>query len=135
MDIHFYLQCLCYSDTITVEKFKYQNCFITQYLHLLPINKCTYDSNQCLLPLTLRWGVLDTTLCDKICQWLAAGQWFSPGTPVTSTNKTDSHDITEILLKVALNTIILTHIWQHTKKYYPIWMVLHSCIKSLGYLP
>ena len=26
------------------------------------------------------------------------------GTPVSSTNKTDSHDITEILLKVALNT-------------------------------
>ena len=33
------------------------------------------------------------------------GQWFSAGTPVSSTNKTDRHDITEILLKVALNTI------------------------------
>jgi hypothetical protein len=33
------------------------------------------------------------------------GQWFSTGTPVSSTNKTDRHDITEILLKVALNTI------------------------------
>ncbi len=32
---------------------------------------------------------------------------FSPGTPVSSTNKTDHHDITEILLKVALNTITL----------------------------
>ena len=32
---------------------------------------------------------------------------FSPGTPVSSTNKTDPHDITEILLKVALST--LTH--------------------------
>jgi hypothetical protein len=31
--------------------------------------------------------------------------WFSPGTQVSSTNKTDRHDITEILLKVALNTI------------------------------
>jgi hypothetical protein len=28
-----------------------------------------------------------------------------PGTPISSTNKTDRHDITEILLKVALNTI------------------------------
>jgi hypothetical protein len=28
------------------------------------------------------------------------------GTPVSSTNKTDRLDITEILLKVALNTII-----------------------------
>jgi hypothetical protein len=50
-------------------------------------------------------GVLDTTLCDKVCQWLAAGQWFSPGTPVSSTNKTDRHDITEILLKGGLNAI------------------------------
>ena len=32
-------------------------------------------------------------------------RWFSPATPVSSTNKTDRHDITEILLKVALNTI------------------------------
>jgi len=36
-----------------------------------------------------------------------AGLWFSPGTPVSSTNKTDHHDITEILLKVELNTITL----------------------------
>jgi hypothetical protein len=36
------------------------------------------------------------------------GQWFSSGTAVSSTNKTDYHDITEILLKVALNTITLT---------------------------
>jgi hypothetical protein len=42
--------------------------------------------------------VLDTTLCDKVCQWLATGRWFSPGTPVSSTNKIDRHDITEILL-------------------------------------
>jgi hypothetical protein len=32
---------------------------------------------------------------------------FSPDTPVSSTNKTDRHDIAEILLKVALNTISL----------------------------
>jgi hypothetical protein len=30
---------------------------------------------------------------------------FSPGTQVSSTYKTDRHDITEILLKVSLNTI------------------------------
>jgi hypothetical protein len=30
---------------------------------------------------------------------------LSPGNPVSSTNKTDQHDIAEILLKVALNTI------------------------------
>jgi hypothetical protein len=32
------------------------------------------------------------------------GRWFSPDPQVSSTNKTDHHDITEILLKVALNT-------------------------------
>jgi hypothetical protein len=52
-----------------------------------------------------------------ICQWLAADQWFSLCTPVSSTNKTDHHDIAEILLKVTLNTITLTppylfHHWQ-----------------------
>jgi hypothetical protein len=31
--------------------------------------------------------------------------WLLPGTPASSTNKTDRHDITEILLKVVLNTI------------------------------
>ena len=50
-----------------------------------------------------------TTLCDKVCQWLARGQWVSPGPPVSSTNKTDRHDITEILLKVALSTIKQTN--------------------------
>jgi hypothetical protein len=35
-------------------------------------------------------------------------RWFSPGTLVSSTNKTDRHDIIEILLKVALNTIART---------------------------
>jgi len=49
-----------------------------------------------------------TTLCDKVCQWLATGWSFSLGTQVSSTNKTDRHDITEILLKVALNTVTLT---------------------------
>jgi len=69
-----------------------------------------YSSYMLWVRIPLRQGVLDTTLCDQVCQWLAAGQWFSPGTPVSSTNNTDHHDITEILLKVALNTINQTEI-------------------------
>jgi hypothetical protein len=42
---------------------------------------------------------------NKAYQLLAHGQWFSPGTPASSTTKTGHHDIAEILLKVALNTI------------------------------
>ena len=49
-------------------------------------------------------GVLDATLCDL----RQIGSWFPPVTPVSSTNKTDLHDITEILLKVALSIITLT---------------------------
>ena len=50
-------------------------------------------------PAQVRCTVLDTTLCDKVCQWLAAGRWFSPGTPISYTYKPDRHDIIEILLK------------------------------------
>ena len=32
------------------------------------------------------WGVLETTLSIKVCQWLVVSQWFSPGTPVSSSN-------------------------------------------------
>jgi len=87
-------------------------------LHEEPSRSWSYGSwiynylcNQCLLPPTLwvrtphRRGIFVNTLCDRICQWLATGRWFSP---VSSTNKTDRHAIVEILLKVALNTKTLT---------------------------
>jgi hypothetical protein len=38
------------------------------------------------------------------CQWLATCRWLSPGSPVSSTNKTDRHDITEILLNTIKQT-------------------------------
>ena len=40
-------------------------------------------------------GELNITLCDKVCQWFVTGRWFSPGTPVSFSNKTDRHDINE----------------------------------------
>ena len=67
-------------------------CAISAYHH-----KCRENEPNSWL------GVLHTTLCDKVCQWLATGWWFSPGISVSSTNKTDCHN--EILLKVVLNTI------------------------------
>ena len=42
---------------------------------------------------------------DKAYQLLDHGRWLSPGTPASSTTTTGGHDIAEILLKVALNTI------------------------------
>jgi hypothetical protein len=53
----------------------------------------------------IQWSVLNTTLHDKVCQWLVLDQRFNLGTTVSSTNKTDFHDITELFLKVALNSI------------------------------
>jgi len=51
-----------------------------------------YQCNQSLSPL-MSWVRISirarcTTLCNKVCQWLATGRWFSPGP--------DRHDITEI---------------------------------------
>ena len=85
-----------------------------------------YLHHQCLSTLMLwvrtrSWrGVLDGALCDEVCQWLATSRWFSTSTPFSSTNKTDRHDITDILLKVALNTMTLSswydfHIFEFDK--------------------
>ena len=65
-----------------------------------------YRCNQYLPPLVL-WVRIPT------------GRWFSSGPPVSSTNKTDRHNIAKILLKVALNTIkqtnntnqVMSHEW------------------------
>jgi hypothetical protein len=51
-----------------------------------------------------KWCTRLAAASDKVYQLLAHGQWFSPGTPASSTTKTGRHDIAEILLKVALNT-------------------------------
>ena len=68
-----------------------------------------------------------STLCYKVCQWFATGRWFSPGTPVSATNTTDSHEIIEILLKVALNIIN-----QPTIKM--VWTLLGCFNNTLFYL-
>jgi hypothetical protein len=90
----------------------------------------TYVINAYPLMLRVRISIRArcTTSCDKVCHWLllllllllwlrktinvlmftfwlTTDQWLSSGPLVSSTNKTDHLDITEILLKVALNTI------------------------------
>jgi hypothetical protein len=54
-----------------------------------------------------------------------SGQWFSPGTLVSFTNQTDRHDKTEILLKVALDTI------KQTNKFYFVFLWFRFCGKIL----
>jgi hypothetical protein len=48
----------------------------------------------------------DVLECTPALNQTGQGQWFSPGTPASSTTKTGRHDIAEILLKVVLNTKI-----------------------------
>ena len=63
----------------------------------------THDkSSHGLWPGELKKGALARY---TVYQLLAHGLWFSRGTPAFSTTKTGRHDIAEILLKVALNTI------------------------------
>jgi hypothetical protein len=50
--------------------------------------------------------------------WLSLFCDFSPSPPVSSINKTDRHDITETLLKVALNTIKRTNEWMNASLKY-----------------
>ena len=76
-----------------------------------------YLCNQCPSPLKLWVLTLFMARCTQYnIMWLATGQWFSPGTPVSSTNKTDGHDKTEILLKATFNIITLTHPFIKFKK-------------------
>jgi hypothetical protein len=58
-------------------------------------------------------------LCNGVIPW----QWFTPCTPVSPINKTGRHVITEILLKVALNTIK-----QKTNKQYILVVASHRQI-------
>ena len=74
---------LAQTDTVKEETFAFA---ISAYHHL----NCEFKSRRL-------GGVLDTTLCDKVCQWLAIGRGFSPCNLVYYTNKT------EMLLKAALN--------------------------------
>ena len=58
---------------------------------------------------------------------LAIYRWCSPSTPVFSTIKTDRHDITEILLKVALNTtttLTLPTVWYSFLHFISIILIL-----------
>jgi hypothetical protein len=78
-----------------------------------------------VIPNPPRQCVLDATLCDK-------GQWFSPGPPVSSSNKTDLHDITEILLKVALNIIIKTQTKLLMKTTYALYAICYNMYYIVG---
>ena len=73
--------------------------------------------------------------------WYKEGWWFSLRTLVTSTNKTDCHNIAVILLKMTLNTItpLISHLWNvkivHVNNYIyftGVFPIAHYVIKFVS---
>ena len=68
-----------------------------------------------------------------------AGRWSSLGSPVSSIDETDCHDITKISLKVALYTITLTlkyisvttSYWNRTMYYTSVYFTVILCIVQI----
>ena len=112
-DVHEYIS---YLETVWL--WSYCTCgFTTNYTN------SDYHHLRCEFESSLWRVVLITTSCDKVCQWLAGGRWFSP------VNKTDRHDITELVFKVALNTMILILLVTltslvHLQTFLLIWILL-----------
>ena len=80
-----------------------------QLIYIAPNNSCKPITNTAWIRarlFKLQKGCTRLAVAsEKVYQLLAHGRWFSPGTPASSTPKTDRHDTAEILLKVAQNTI------------------------------
>jgi hypothetical protein len=82
-------ECCFWRPHIIPAKYRYQANKKNIFLWCLtPLSTYNYLCNQCLSPLIL-WVRISIrarckTLCDKVCQWLATGQWFYPGLPFPS---------------------------------------------------
>jgi hypothetical protein len=110
----------------------------------------------CLSPLTLRvWiplrGVLlDTTLFDKVCQWLATGQWFSPNTPAAECDATNNQPgvrFRVVVFSATFNNILVISWWSvllveatgvFGENHWPVashWQTLsHNVVSSIPHL-
>ena len=83
-----------YGPSLSLSRQFSTTCTISAYYH-----------RHCWFELRSWRSVLDTTLCDTVCQCLATGRWFYTCTQISSTSKTDRQPITQLFFKVALNAI------------------------------
>jgi hypothetical protein len=99
--------------------FRKEHKFIAKHLNLILLNwmfRCVYQSffNTAWYPFMNQYGEIHcivVTCRRRLDQWPATGRWISPGTPASSTNKTDSHDISW--------NIVESGVKQHNPKYSP----------------
>ena len=115
--IHLYVCCYILNNADIPFRYEWYIFGIIKFLNGSEIKICSLLCKLILFwitPTIMEWkrgGLWCLALLSTIFQlyivavshWIATGRWFSPDIPVSSTNKTDHHDITEILLKVALN--------------------------------
>jgi hypothetical protein len=66
--------------------------------------KCIWQRNNTRIHEQINICKTMISFSDTIQMYMTTDRWFSPGTPVSS-NKTDRHDRSEILLKVSLKSI------------------------------
>jgi hypothetical protein len=112
-------------------RLKVATCDMSDVLHQYHVSGIEYAIRayhhwSCEVESRSRRGVQVTTFCYKVCQWLATGRCFHPGILVSYTNKSDRHDIIEILLKPnptqpVKNWILYTN---STKYFY--WLYLRN---------
>jgi hypothetical protein len=91
-----YFKRSCYRSNMPYSNNEYI-CFLNIYIYIFVAHRCFIFVVHSEVYSIQHYMI-------NICQWLSAGRWFSPGTPVSSTNKIDRHDISDILLNVTLNT-------------------------------
>ena len=76
--IYFVVKCLnLVLDISSIVCFSLYSPKSKAYYFILLGPSCSW-SYGCDFDFRSGWGVLDTTLCDKNCSWLATGWWFSP---------------------------------------------------------
>jgi hypothetical protein len=73
---------------------KVKNSYVFMLIFILSFCKliCKYSISRKSLKL-YHIMLYQVHLTSYFCQWLAVDRWFSPGTQVSSTNKTECHDV------------------------------------------
>ena len=73
-------------------------------------NLCDQSLSPLMLWVRISIRARRTTLCDKVCQWLATGRWFSPGPPISDSIINQFNSTTVLYLAFSLPTFSTPYI-------------------------